>query len=133
MSDAARTGTSVHALGRARFVIDDGGSRRIAYAVRADGRTWVWCAGRQYVVDDERPVARAQADDVDLQAPMPARVRSVAVSHGQEVQSGVVLLVLEAMKMELSIRAPRDGVIRAVHCAVGDLVQPGTTLVEFEP
>jgi len=85
------------------------------------------------VVDDERPVARAQADDVDLQAPMPARVRSVAVSHGQEVQSGVVLLVLEAMKMELSIRAPRDGVIRAVHCAVGDLVQPGTTLVEFEP
>jgi len=39
--------------------------------------------------------------------------------------------VLEAMKMELPIRAPHDGTIAAVHCREGELVQPGTVLVEF--
>ena len=36
------------------------------------------------------------------------------------------------MKMELPIRAPRDGVVRAVHCAEGELVQPGDVLLEIE-
>jgi 3-methylcrotonyl-CoA carboxylase alpha subunit len=133
VSDTTRTEVTVHALGQARFVVDSGVGRRLAHAVHADGRTWVWCDGHQYVVADEGPGAQVRTDDVELQAPMPARVRSVAASHGQEVRAGQVLLVLEAMKMELSIRAPRDGVIRAIRCAVGDLVQPGAPLVEFEP
>ena len=41
-------------------------------------------------------------------------------------------MVLEAMKMELPIRAPRDGVVKSVGCRVGDLVQPGATLLELE-
>jgi 3-methylcrotonyl-CoA carboxylase alpha subunit len=40
--------------------------------------------------------------------------------------------MLEAMKMELPIKAPREGVVRAVHCHTGDLVQPGVNLVELE-
>ena len=40
--------------------------------------------------------------------------------------------MLEAMKMELAVRAPRDGVVTAVHCRAGELVQPGVTLVEIE-
>ena len=51
------------------------------------------------------------------------------VSPQQTVHRGEVLVTLEAMKMELSIRAPRDGVVETVRCAEGDLVQPGLPLV----
>ena len=47
------------------------------------------------------------------------------------VRRGDVLVMLEAMKMELPLRAPHDGVVRAVRCAPGDLVQPGAPLVEL--
>ena len=45
---------------------------------------------------------------------------------------GETVIVLEAMKMELPIKAPRSGVVKAVHCAKGDLVQPGVNLLELE-
>ena len=48
------------------------------------------------------------------------------------VSEGDTLIVLEAMKMELPIKAPRGGVVKAVHCAKGDLVQPGVNLLELE-
>jgi biotin carboxyl carrier protein len=66
-----------------------------------------------------------------LGAPMPGTVIAVAVAVGQQVQAGDLLLTLEAMKMELPIRAPRDGVVSAIRCAPGDLVQPGPPLVEL--
>jgi 3-methylcrotonyl-CoA carboxylase alpha subunit len=40
--------------------------------------------------------------------------------------------VLEAMKMELTIKAPRDGRVKAIACRAGDLVQPGVPLIELE-
>ena len=43
-----------------------------------------------------------------------------------------MLVVLEAMKMELAVTAPHDGRIRDITCRVGELVQPGVPLVEFE-
>jgi 3-methylcrotonyl-CoA carboxylase alpha subunit len=51
---------------------------------------------------------------------------------GQRVARGEELLVVEAMKMENALRAPRDGVVRAVHVSVGEMVAPGRALVEIE-
>lgn len=67
-----------------------------------------------------------------LSAPMPATVRTVLTEPGARVSKGDTLLVLEAMKMELPIRAAADAVVSAVLCREGELVQPGTTLVELE-
>lgn len=64
-------------------------------------------------------------------APMPGTVLDIAVTIGQHVRAGDVLLTLEAMKMELPIRAPRDGVVSAIRCAPGELVRPGPPLVEL--
>lgn len=50
---------------------------------------------------------------------------------GTEVKKGNTLLVLEAMKMELPLRATADGRIDAVHCRAGELVQPATVLLEL--
>jgi biotin carboxyl carrier protein len=63
---------------------------------------------------------------------MPARVASVNVQPGQQVSQGEVLLMLEAMKMELPITAPRAARVKAVACRPGEQVQPGVPLVELE-
>jgi biotin carboxyl carrier protein len=62
---------------------------------------------------------------------MPATVVKVLVAPGQAVRHGDTLLLVEAMKMELPIRAPGDAIVKAVHCREGDLVQPDRTLVEL--
>jgi biotin carboxyl carrier protein len=64
---------------------------------------------------------------------MPGRVRKTLVRPGDAVARGQVLLVLEAMKMEHSIRAPRDGVLKSLLVKEGDLVESGVALAEIEP
>jgi biotin carboxyl carrier protein len=63
---------------------------------------------------------------------MPATVIGVEVAPGDAVREGTTLVLLEAMKMELPIRAPSDGIVRAVHCRPGSLVTPDDPLVEIE-
>jgi 3-methylcrotonyl-CoA carboxylase alpha subunit len=65
-------------------------------------------------------------------APMPGLVRDVAVKVGQTVERGDRLVVLEAMKMEHVLRAPRSGVIAALTVATGDQVTAGTLMVSLE-
>jgi biotin carboxyl carrier protein len=64
---------------------------------------------------------------------MPATVRRIEAKPGQAVRRGDVLIVLEAMKMELPVRAPADGTIARVNCREGELVQPGQELAELQP
>ena len=63
---------------------------------------------------------------------MPATVIEIKVAAGDSVKRGDILIVLEAMKMELPVRAPGDGRVKAIHCRPGDLVQPETSLIELE-
>ncbi len=67
-----------------------------------------------------------------LEAPMPGRVLECRVETGTAVQAGEVLLVLEAMKMEHSVRAPADGRVRCVRVRAGDTVEAGQCLLEME-
>ncbi len=66
-------------------------------------------------------------------APMPGTVTRVLVEAGTDVSRGTPLIVLEAMKMEHTLRAPADGRLTALKCAIGDFVQEGAELAEFEP
>ncbi len=68
-----------------------------------------------------------------LAAPMPGRVVQVLVAAGAAVTRGQPILVLEAMKMEHTIRAPADGIVAALRYAAGDLVEEGAELCDFEP
>ena len=65
-------------------------------------------------------------------APMPGTVTRILAEPGAEVQRGAPLIVLEAMKMEHTLRAPADGRLQKLNCAVGDVVQEGAELAEFE-
>ena len=83
--------------------------------------------------DAARPPGAPPEPAPALAAPMPATVVATPAGRGQTVQAGDVLVVLEAMKMEMTIRAPRDGVVDALRCRQGDLVQPGVPLVTLRP
>jgi biotin carboxyl carrier protein len=92
------------------------------------------------------PPARAAAPDVDaherdqgldalivgVTAPMPGTVIRVDVVSGDRVAVRQTLIVLEAMKMEIPIVAPRDAIVEAVYVAEGDAVASGVQLVKFE-
>jgi 3-methylcrotonyl-CoA carboxylase alpha subunit len=58
-------------------------------------------------------------------------VISVAVEPGQAVHRGDVLLVLEAMKVQMRLTAPRDGVVAAVNAVAGELVDDGAELIVY--
>ncbi|MBK6942355.1 MAG: biotin/lipoyl-binding protein [Planctomycetes bacterium] len=65
-----------------------------------------------------------------LVATMHGQVVKVNVKAGDTVKRGDALVVLEAMKMEMRLSAPHDGVVRAVHCREGEVVERGKVLVE---
>lgn len=129
-------GTEITALGNGRYRVSDGERQRLAYAAGPPTARWVFLDGRVYVIDVTSSgggsQVRALHDETALASPMPATVAAVTVTPGQDVSQGDVLIMLEAMKMELPIKAPRDGRVKAVACKVGDLVQPGIPLVELE-
>ena len=122
-------------LGNGRYQLIGGAGRRIAYAAASGGATWVFLDGRTYVIQAQASSGRRSArgdDETALAAPMPATVVSVNITPGQAVSRGDVLVTLEAMKMELAVKAPRDGKVRSVACRPGELVQPGVPLLELE-
>jgi geranyl-CoA carboxylase alpha subunit len=68
-----------------------------------------------------------------LRAPMPGYIRAVLATPGQQVHKGETLLILEAMKMEHSIRAPYDGIVASIAHHNSDMVQADTVLLEITP
>jgi len=62
---------------------------------------------------------------------MPATVIKIDVKEGDRVRKGDVVVLLEAMKMELPVQAPADGIVRAVRCRDGELVDADAVLVEL--
>lgn len=134
MSSRADDPVEVISLGNGRYQLIQGTTRRTAFAAGAR-ETWVFLDGHTYLVSDTNDGSprRSRADEQDaLTAPMPATVLAIHVAPGQRVDGNQVVMVLEAMKMELPIRAPRDGVVKRVGCQVGELVQAGVTLLELQ-
>jgi pyruvate carboxylase subunit B len=64
---------------------------------------------------------------------MPGTIVEVKVKAGDKVQAGFPVLVIEAMKMENEIQAPKSGVVVAVHVKKGDSVTPDESLLEIQP
>jgi biotin carboxyl carrier protein len=102
------------------------------YAVKAGDVVWVFHDGQVFRLEEAEPRRKAAQSHGSLTAPMPATVISVNVAPGDRVTAGQTLVVLEAMKMELPVRAPGEGRVAAVHCSPGELVQPDVSLIDFE-
>ena len=80
----------------------------------------------------DRHSASRDPSDKTLRSPMPGRVIAIMVRPGQQVSAGDEVCIVEAMKMEQSIRAILDGVVRAIYVQPMDSVGAQDPLVEFE-
>jgi acetyl-CoA/propionyl-CoA carboxylase biotin carboxyl carrier protein len=108
---------------------------RTDYLVAAtDGRIWLSGAGRTDVIDElrEAPVRPddEHSGDAELTSPMPGSVVAVGVADGDSVDTGAVVVTVEAMKMEHALTAPVDGVVELL-VAVGDQVKVGQPLARI--
>ncbi len=124
-----------HRLSPTTYRIVRRGRGRRVWTVDAGATRWVFVDGRTFRVEVDRlGVRRERSAGIHetLSAQMPATVVEVRVEPGVTVASGDALIVLEAMKMELTIRAPDAGTVTAVHCTKGELVQPNVPLVELD-
>ena len=105
--------------------------RRLAFAVDRHGDTWLVhgeSGGFELLQQPRYPVAGLEDAGGGLFAPMPGAVLATEVCAGDAVTRGQLVLILEAMKMEHRITAPRDGTIGELCVAVGDQVENGQLL-----
>ncbi|MBC7635229.1 MAG: biotin/lipoyl-binding protein, partial [Acetobacteraceae bacterium] len=82
-------------------------------------------------IDPLLPPETSAAAGTKVTAPIPGRVTNIAVAVGDAVVRGQLLAVMEAMKMEISLTAARDGVVASVHATVGEMVAEGTEIVKL--
>ena len=111
------------------------GHRRQVRIATEGAHSWVLSEGAVLaLVEQPRfPEPAAHVVEGALTAPMPGKVVKVLVAEGEEVAAGAPLVVLEAMKMEHTVRAPEPGVVRAIHVAPGDQVEADRLLAIVTP
>ncbi len=129
-----RSAASTWQLRGEQLVHDQGGVRRQHLAIRRGGTLYLQWDGEMHAIEAFDPIAEAEASHSHqggLGAPMNGSIVRVLVEPGQVVEAGTALVVLEAMKMEHSIRAPHGGTVQALFCQEGDMVSEGTVLVEL--
>ena len=117
-----------------QLLIEQDGVRRQHLAIRRAETLYLRWDGELHSVRVYDPIAAAGASHAQtggLSAPMNGSIVRILVETGQTVEAGTQLVVLEAMKMEHSLRAPHDGVVTALFCQEGEMVSEGTVLVEL--
>jgi 3-methylcrotonyl-CoA carboxylase alpha subunit len=132
--DGATIVPVVEEIGPGTFLWRADGRSETFHCVRDGDTIHLSWRGSVYRLVQEKEGGRSGRRNVSggLEAPMPGKVIAVKAAPGEVVKKGDELLVVEAMKMENAIRAPRDGTVRSVAARVGDMVGPGMVLVELE-
>ena len=122
--------------GAFEFELTLGAALVLGTVVLRGERYEVFSSGKMSSLIRQNPLAQAGGGQVELAggltAPMPGKVIAVHVSPGDKVKRGQALLVMEAMKMEHTIAAPTDSVVKALLYAVGDQVSEGAALITLD-
>jgi len=100
-----------------------------------NAKRWVTIHGRTYLLTKQSTSRRkgSKSDHSgELTAPMPGQVRSLNVQEGDSVTKGQTLMILEAMKMEIRIQSPGDGIVKRIHVGQGQTVDREQLLITIE-
>jgi acetyl/propionyl-CoA carboxylase alpha subunit len=121
--------------GRVRLINAEGS--HVAWVTAEGRRTFVTLNGRDYVFETGAAAGPRRTHGHDsasgeVAMPMPGLVIAVSVKEGDKVQRGQPLIVVEAMKMEHTLRAPRDGVVKRLAAAPDKRFEGGVVLLEVE-
>ncbi len=120
------------------FMVDVEGRLETVYVAGPPDSRWAFWNGQVFHVEagaagaTSTPSTGHAAAMLSLTSPMPATVVRILVKPGTRVARGDTVVVLEAMKMELPIRATSDGTVDTVNCSEGELVGADQTLVTMK-
>lgn len=110
------------------------------YMAQKQDQLSIWLNGKTYTLALVSPGARraggmagAALTDGDIKAPMPGTVLKVPVKAGDTVEANQPLVIMESMKMEMTLSAPQTATVKSVSCTEGQLVDMGAVLVKLEP
>ena len=98
---------------------------------------WVHFNGRTFAVENagqgRKPrKAGTAAGSNQVSSPMPGKITKILIVPGQEIEKGQAVLVMEAMKMEYTLKAEVNGKVSDISCKLGDQVVLGKVLVKIE-
>ena len=85
--------------------------------------------GARLIASARRTLLPSEDEELVIKSPIPGLIFDVTVEEGQRVTEGDILVIVEAMKMENELRAPRAGIVQAIHTGPGDSVDKGTALI----
>ena len=111
------------------------GVKQKALAMKQGKKLWVHIDGEVICYENKSSGSKkSQAKFVfgPLKSPMPGKIMKVNVKAGDTIEAKKTLIVLEAMKMEYSIKVPEDAKVVKVSCAAGEQVKEGQVLLEVE-
>ena len=114
------------------------GDAVVPYRAARDGSAvWTWTRDGHARFDVVERTAQRSGDAAGaaatdrLVAPMPGTILKINVTAGEAFDADAPLVIMESMKMEMTLSAPRAGTVAAVECAEGDLVAVDQLLVQF--
>ena len=107
---------------------DEGGIRTVTFDLNGQTRS---ITIRDDSVKSTQKINRKADDDNEIGAPILGRLASISVEAGQAVEKDTPLFVIEAMKMESTITAPFNGVIKKVHLEAGEIIEQNDLVIEF--
>lgn len=124
-------------MNQKKFSFEWNGQKAEGYAQKIKGRLWVYYKGKTLAIENAPSRRRGGAGDGansadSLTAPMPGRVTRVFVKSGETVDVGQPILVMEAMKMEYTLKSSFKTVVENVLIQEGDQVQLNQLLVKLE-
>ena len=103
-----------------------------AYTATVNGKSFTVKVAEGTIAPAAAAAPAASGDAVPLPSPLPGTVVKIAVAEGDEVAEGDVILVIEAMKMETEIKAPKAGIVREISVTQSQVVAAGDTLAMIE-
>jgi biotin carboxyl carrier protein len=134
-------GVTITQIANGMYCVEHDGRNEIIHVAGPVADRWIFWNGQAFRGDFRTGEAHGPESDsaksvskahpTSLTAPMPARVSKILAQPGSVVKKGETLVLLEAMKMELPVRAPADAVVTAVHCREGELVDAGAVLIDL--
>ena len=119
-----------------KLILEIDGVERSAWVQKVAGILWVHCDGETFSYTPPKQKLGGSmiesSDPSKIKAPMPGKIIKVNKASGDIVKEGEVVVVMEAMKMEYTLKAEAKGQITKVYATAGDQVTLGSMLIELE-
>lgn len=119
--------------------VNDGSEKSLeGFAQIIQGKLWTHYKGQTVAIDINKGSSKRRSRDGkaalnQISAPMPGKITKISVEVDQEVSAGQAIVVMEAMKMEYTLKCDSQALIEKILVSVGDQVPLGQVLVTLKP